>query len=64
MSYGLFKVSQGGVQDCTTVGMTYFRAIIGLIYKMFKYGKNERDFENWTEFIFLFSERCNYLATV
>ena len=32
--YGLFKVSQSGMQDCTVEGMTILRGIIGLIYKM------------------------------
>ena len=61
--YGLFKVSQSGAQDCSVEGMTIFRGIISLIHKMATSLTNERDLVNLMELIFLFSERCNYMAT-
>ena len=44
-------------------GMTMLRGIIGLIHKMATSLTNERDGVNLVEMIFLFSERCNYMAT-
>ena len=64
LSYGLFKVAQGGVQDCTIEGMTIARAIFGLVRNMSVGKTKERDVDNLVELLGLFSERCNYLATI
>ena len=45
--------------------MTIARAIIGLFIKIVKGSdSSDRDLKNLYEFIFLFSERCNYAATL
>ena len=44
--------------------MTMARGIIGLIHKMATSLTNERDVVNLVEMFFLFSERCNYMATL
>ena len=44
--------------------MTIARAIFGLVRNMSVGKTKERDVDNLVELLGLFSERCNYLATI
>ena len=61
---GMFKVKKSGLPDCTTEGLTIFRAAERMALKMTTEEARDDDFINLFQLYLAFATRCNYASTI